>query len=50
MTERQHKSPVELMHAILACSCCPPDIRLRATNLLEKLQMDWLRRFLGMGA
>lgn len=46
MTERQRQSLVELMHAILACKCCPPDIRFRAENLLAKLQGggagDWL--------
>jgi hypothetical protein len=37
MSERQRQSLVELMHSILACKCCPPDIRFRAENLLSKL-------------
>lgn len=37
MTARQRQSLVELMHSILACKCCPPDIRFRAENLLAKL-------------
>ena len=47
MSERQRQTLVELMHSILACKCCPPDIRFRAENLLTKLQLpptagDWI--------
>jgi hypothetical protein len=38
MSERQRQSLVDLMNSILACRCCPPDIRFRAENLLAKLR------------
>lgn len=34
------------MQAILACRCCPPDIRFRAEALLEKLNRDEWRAFI----
>lgn len=37
MTEEQRKGHVALMNSILACACCPPDIRLRAEGLLMRL-------------
>lgn len=40
MTTLQRQSLVDLMASILACKCCPPDIRFRAENLLAKLRAD----------
>ncbi|KMO34312.1 hypothetical protein [Methylobacterium aquaticum] len=37
MTETQRGALSSMMQAILACSCCPPDIRFRAENLAIKL-------------
>lgn len=50
MSERQRQSLVDLMTSILACRCCPPDIRFRAENLLAKLRpqaSDIWGRFFG---
>lgn len=50
MSEHQRQSLVDLMLSILACRCCPPDIRFRAENLLEKLRQQQLgiwERFFG---
>lgn len=51
MTARQRQSLIDLMNSILACRCCPPDIRFRAENLLAKLRAPasdfWDRFFEG---
>lgn len=47
MTAHQRQSLINLMGAILACNCCPPDIRLRAESLLSKLQGDFLASIFG---
>lgn len=49
MSATQRQSLIDMMHAILACSCCPPDIRFRAENLLGKLQGDLMSVIFGRG-
>lgn len=40
MTEAQRASLAGMTQAILACSCCPPDIRHRANKLAVQLADD----------
>ena len=41
MSPTQRQSLIDMMNSILACACCPPDIRFRAESLLAKLHGDF---------
>ncbi|WP_156647644.1 hypothetical protein [Methylobacterium sp. Leaf87] len=52
MTDAQREATVQMMNAIVAVKHCPPDLRFRAENLVEKLTLgpadpmaDFLRKF-----
>lgn len=47
MTPTQRQSLIGMMQSILACACCPPDIRFRAESLLAKLRGDFLADVFG---